>query len=220
MATSSALPPNPKLKLSKDQKHYLEILEHVDADIEKKTAARDKAAGRIMRLQKELDAMEQTIGNLKHMKKATEDLLSSTPPPPQWEKVFKTVYEHHYHYHYPQQPVIWPTWPYWNPQQPYYSGPYWWNTVSCQGNISLDAVKTIVTNTAGSAGLPGSSVIVPNGGNLSLNDAKSGSFSFTNSNMPETPSLASSCFSVNSSLPTSSGINMTELSTPNMKLTS
>ncbi len=205
-----------KIKLSKEQKKYLTYLEQINTDLTKLTLRRDKTATRLEKLQKEFESLEHQVGHLGHCKKATEDLLNGTPPPKEWEQVFKTVYEHHYHY--PSQPVIWPSWPYW--QQPNYIGPYWWNTVTCQGNVNLDSVQSLVS-TCGSGHLPGSSCVVDS----NLSNAQGGSFTYTNS-AGDVPLLPTSSCVVNanltnsgpSSLTACSALNGVELSVPNIDL--
>jgi len=125
-----------KIKLNNEQKHYVEVLQLVEDDIKKKTAALERAEARIAKARKEVIELKGSLNSLEQIKKGAEAVLSSTPAPLQWENVFKTVYVHHYHYHYPNTPVYYP--PYITP---------WWSTITSSGTVNLNTVTTLVTNT-------------------------------------------------------------------------
>lgn len=133
----------PKVKLSKEQKHYVGILEQVDAGIEKKKAALERAEARITKAQAEALELRSAIQSLEKMKSGAEALLENTPPPPQFAEVFKTIFEHHYHYHYPSQPTPFPQYPVYQP---------WWTYTTSAGSLNSIAINSLIVN-----GVPASS---------------------------------------------------------------
>jgi len=87
-----------KLKLTLEQRRYALMLKGINANLEKKKAALERADAEIKTAQDKRNVIAGEVGHLTGAKAALEGILNQNPPA-EWPKFVAAAYEYHYHYH-------------------------------------------------------------------------------------------------------------------------
>lgn len=122
-----------RIKLTKEQQSYAKLIKDVEKHLALKKPLVEALDAKITKIKAKYDAELKKLNeqrsnlagetrNLEEAKKNLEGVLAKVPPPPEWDKFNKIVYEYHYHYH----PCgcqalgtcphchVYPWWYYWN----------------------------------------------------------------------------------------------------------